>query len=102
LIRFIREIILSSSKDPNITIKQLDLTKKVKKKASIDDRTFRRTVRSDHGYPTVSLPKFFLEIGLQLNQEVIVEKRGKGSNPLNWEIVIKPRVQKRQRTEQGQ
>jgi len=51
-------------------------------------------VRSDHGYPQITLPKFFLDIGLKLNTEVLVEKRGEGSNPLSWEIVIKPRLPK--------
>ena len=85
---------MSSKKKPAITVEPLDLRNKVKKKASIDDRVFRRTVRSDHGYPQITLPKFFLDIGLKLNTEVLVEKRGEGSNPLSWEIVIKPRLPK--------
>ena len=78
---------MSSKKEPNLTIEPLKLRNKVKKKATIDDTKFRRKVRSDHGYPLITLPKWMLKFGLKLNQDVIIEKRG--TNPLNWELVIK-------------
>lgn len=48
-----------------------------------------RTIRQEHGTPILSLPKMFLDVGLKLNQEVTIEKKG-NPNPLNWEIVIRP------------
>ena len=88
---------MSSQKEsPVESVAQLDFRKKpkdLKKKASPDDKQFRRKVRSDHGYPQITLPKFFLQLGLKLNAEVVIERRGRGSNPLNWEIVIKPAKQ---------
>lgn len=79
---------MSSDEKPKVSI--LDLRNKGKKgrKAKTDDNTFRRTVRSDHGYPRITFPKWLVDLGLALNSEVIIEKRG--DNLLNYEIVIKP------------
>jgi hypothetical protein len=52
-------------------------------------KPIRRRIRQEHGTPILSLPK---QIGLKLNQEVTIEKVD--SNPLTWEIRIKP-VEKR-------
>ena len=82
---------MSSKKDPDpvASVTQLGLKRKIKKKVTDPTEPFRRTVRSDHGYPTITLPKFLLGLGLKLNAEVVIERRGE-PNPLNWEIVIKP------------
>lgn len=71
-----------------VSVEPLKLKHKPKKRYDETEDKFRRTVQNDHGYPRVSFPKSFIEIGLKLNAEVVVEKRG--NNPLQWEIVIKP------------
>lgn len=48
-----------------------------------------RKIRNEHGYPVLDLPKTLCdEIGLRLNQEVVIERVE--TNPLNWEFRIKP------------
>lgn len=81
---------MSSKKKPKV--ENLVLLKSGKPKPAKDDSVIVRTVRSDHGYPKLQFPKSFLAAGMKLNEEVIIIK--KGSNPLNWEITIKPRVLK--------
>lgn len=84
-----------SSRETEVTVEPLELQGRGKtKKKGRDKNPLERKIRSDHGYPYVTLPKFFLELGLSLNQEVIIEKRD-SSNPLKWEIVIKPKVQRK-------
>lgn len=77
---------MSSRKEAEV--QQLEMRGRGKKKAII------KRIRQEHGTPMVSFPKVFLDIGLKLNQEVTIEKR-QGTNPLKWEIVIKPKVQKK-------
>lgn len=86
----------SKKKAANVSIEVLELQGRghIKKKANADDTVFRRRIRSDHGYPLITLPKFFLKLGLKMHSEVIIEKRG--SNPLDWEIIIKPAKRKKE------
>jgi len=70
-----------SSEEDNASVEELKLHGRGHKK----QKPIVRRVRQEHGTPILSLPK---EIGLRLNEEVIIEKVG--SNPLNWEIRIKP------------
>ena len=56
----------------------------IKKQEEPKDEALIRRVTGDHGYPKISFPK---ELGLKLNQEVVVEKVG---SLLEWEIRIKP------------
>lgn len=60
------------------------------KQKSVPD--FHETkIRDEHGTPVVSLLKAWLvDLGIKMGSEVVVEKRG--SNPLQWEIVIKPKI----------
>lgn len=76
------------SSEKKAKVEHLAFGGKGKPKAAKDDSTIIATVRSDHGYPRLMFPKSFIAAGMKLNQEVIVER--KGSNPLNWEITIKP------------
>jgi len=79
---------LSSKKESDIaSVEILELRGRghIKKKAESDDTVFRRKVRSDHGYPLITFPKFLLKAGMKLNQEVTIEKTERG-----WEIITKP------------
>lgn len=77
---------MSSKKESAVTVARLNLRKKghLKKKANSDETVFRRTVRSDHGYPLITFPKFLLKLGMKLNEEVTIEKTERG-----WEIITK-------------
>jgi hypothetical protein len=68
--------------EPEAAVEQFRFKKGKKEKPII------RKIRDEHGTPTLSLPKKMLEIGLKLNQEVVVEKVG--NNPFAWEIRIRP------------
>lgn len=48
-----------------------------------------RRVRNEHGYPVLYLGKKFLNL---MGSEVIIEKVG--SNPLLWELKIRPLFKK--------
>lgn len=76
---------MSSDKDASVENLQLGGRGHKKQKPIV------RKIREEHGTPILSLPK---EIGLRLNQEVVIEKIG--SNPLTWEIRIKPLEKKRE------
>lgn len=75
------------SSDKEASVENLQLSGRGHKK----QKPIVRKIREEHGTTILSLPK---EIGLKLNQEVIIEKIG--SNPLNWEIRIKPLEKKRE------
>lgn len=53
-------------------------------------KKLKRKIREGgYGYAVVSIPpKIIRELGIKLNQEVIVEKSGR--NPFDWEIKLKP------------
>lgn len=70
-----------SSEDSDVKVKQLKGFGKGNKKK----KQIIKKVRQEHGTSVLSFPK---DIGLKLNQKVIIEKIG--DNPLNWEIRIRP------------
>lgn len=47
-----------------------------------------KEIKQNQGVPLIYLPKALLKMGMKLNQEVVVLYNG--SNPLAWEITIKP------------
>ncbi len=69
--------------------------KKPKKKPKKPAPSIHETkIRSEHGTPIVSLLKIWVEeLGIKMGSEIIVEKRC-SSNPLKWEIIIKPKRRK--------
>lgn len=47
-----------------------------------------KKISEDHGLPVLRLPKALLDMGVKLNQQVIITYEKE--NPLSWEIRINP------------
>jgi len=75
--------------------------KKTPKSKTLDQGFYVTKVRNQHGVALVRIHKSWIrELGIKLGSEVVVEKRG--SNPFQWELVIKPKHQKVMERKEGE
>lgn len=68
------------------------LARRGRGKTKIEQTGIVRTLGDEHGSPILRLPKTLRDTLIGLNQDVVIEVSN--SNPLNWEIKIKPYIAK--------